>query len=93
VSVPFAGDSAALSPPAQGALRQLALRRGTAAVAVTGYGDAASSDAPDQAAALPLAWSRAQAIARALETAGVPATMLRVTAEAEGRGGVAALAE
>jgi outer membrane protein OmpA-like peptidoglycan-associated protein len=93
VSVPFAGDSAALSPAAQTALKQLAGRRGTAVVAVTGYGDAASSEAADQAAALPLAWSRAQAIARALQSAGVPTAMLRLTAEAGGRGGVAALTD
>jgi outer membrane protein OmpA-like peptidoglycan-associated protein len=93
VSVPFAGGSATLSPAAQGALKQLAQRRGKAVVAVTGYGEAASSEAPDQAAALPLAWSRAQAMAGALQSDGVPPAVLRVTAEAGGRGGVAALAD
>jgi outer membrane protein OmpA-like peptidoglycan-associated protein len=93
VSVPFASDSATLSLPAQAALRQLAQRRGTAVIAVTGYGEAASSDPSDQAAALPLAWARALAIAGALQTDGVPSAMLRLTAEAAGRGGVAAIAD
>jgi outer membrane protein OmpA-like peptidoglycan-associated protein len=93
VGVPFAGGSATLSPAAQVALRQLAQRHGTAAIAVTGYGEAASSEASDQAAALPLAWARAQAIAGALQSDGVPSTLLRLTGEATGRGGVAAIAD
>jgi outer membrane protein OmpA-like peptidoglycan-associated protein len=93
VSVPFSGGSAALSSAAQAALRQLAQRHGTAAIAVTGYGEAASSDASDQAVALPLAWARAQTIANALQSDGVPSAMLRLTAEAGGRGGVAAIAD
>jgi outer membrane protein OmpA-like peptidoglycan-associated protein len=93
VSVPFAGGSATLSSAAQAALRQLAQRHGTAAIAVTGYGEAASSDPLDQAAALPLAWARTQTIASALQSDGVPSAMLRLTAEAGGRGGVAAIAD
>jgi outer membrane protein OmpA-like peptidoglycan-associated protein len=93
VTVPFSAGSAALPPAGQTALRQLALRRGTAVIAVTGFGEAASSDPPAQSAALPLAWARAQAIAGTLRSAGVPAIMLRLTAEATGRGGVAAIAD
>jgi outer membrane protein OmpA-like peptidoglycan-associated protein len=92
-AVPFSGGSAVLTTAAQTALRQFAQRRGAAPIAVTGYGEAASSDPPDQSAALPLAWERAQAIAGALRAAGVPANMLRLTAEATGRGGVATIAD
>jgi outer membrane protein OmpA-like peptidoglycan-associated protein len=92
VEVPFVKGSAELTTPARNALRQFALRRAAAAVAVTGYGDAAGSNPDAQTAALPLAWRRAQTISGFLQTAGVPATSLRVTAEAIGHGGVAAIA-
>lgn len=91
VSVPFSNGSAALAASAQAALRQLALRHGTAPIAVTGYGDAASSEPADQAAALTLAWARAQAMAGALQGDGVSPGLLRITGEAGGRGGVAAV--
>jgi outer membrane protein OmpA-like peptidoglycan-associated protein len=77
---------------AQDALRTLAGRRGAAAVLVTGYGEAALNDPAAQAAALPLALSRARAIAAVLAASGVPATSMRVAAVAEGRGGAARLA-
>jgi len=93
VTVPFAAGSAELAAPALTALRQLAIRRGSAVIAVTGYGDAASSDPPAQSSAMPLAWARAQSIAGALRAAGVPMTMLRMTAEATGFGGVAVVSD
>jgi outer membrane protein OmpA-like peptidoglycan-associated protein len=92
-AVPFTAGSAVLTPAARTALRQFAQRRGAAPIAVIGYGEAASSAPPDQSAALPLAWERAQAIAGALRAAGVPAGMLRLAAEATGRGGVATIAD
>jgi outer membrane protein OmpA-like peptidoglycan-associated protein len=93
LTVPFAAGSAALSTAARTALRQFATRRGQAVIAVTGYGEAGSSDPPEQSAALPLAWARAQTIAGTLHAAGVPATMLRLTAEATGDGGVAVVTD
>jgi outer membrane protein OmpA-like peptidoglycan-associated protein len=93
VAVPFASGSAVLTTAARTALRQLATKRGRAAIAVTGFGGAASSDPPQQSAALPLAWARAQTIAGTLEASGVPASMLRLTAEATGDGGVAVVTD
>jgi hypothetical protein len=45
-----------------------------------------------QAAALQLAFARAEAIANALARAGVPLAEIRLTAAAQGQGGVAAVA-
>jgi outer membrane protein OmpA-like peptidoglycan-associated protein len=91
VLVPFAAGSTAISLEAQNALRSLATRRGAAAVMVTGYGEAPLDDPAAQAAALPLALSRARAIAAVLAASGVPATAVRVDAQADGRGGAARL--
>lgn len=91
VLVPFAAGSTAIPVAAQNALRTLAGRRGAAAVVVTGYGEAPLDDPAAQAAALPLALSRARAIAAVLAASGVPATSMRVDAEADGRGGAARL--
>jgi outer membrane protein OmpA-like peptidoglycan-associated protein len=87
--VTFANGSAAL--PATGAttLKQLAAQRGNGIIAVTGYGDAASNDPNAQSAALTLGLSRAQAMAAALTSAGVPSSAVQVAAEAIGRGGSA----
>ena len=92
VPVTFPVGSSALPATAESALRQLAATRGAAAMAVGGFGDAASSDPAAQAAALPLAYARAESIAVALERAGVPRGAIRLTAEAQGHGGVAAVA-
>ncbi len=92
VAVPFAAGSAQLQPQAQAPLKALALSRAGAAIAVIGYGDATGPDAAAQVAAMPLAWQRAQAISGALQAAGVPMASLRIAAEAEGRGGVARIA-
>lgn len=93
VGVPFAVGSAVVPRPSIAALRQLAARRGGGNIAVTGFGEAAGSDAPDQSAALSLALARAQAVAGALTTLGVPAGAIRVDAEAAGRGAAARLVE
>ena len=52
VSVTFVNGSAALPPTATDTLKQLAARRGSGMIAVTGYGDAASNDPDAQSAAL-----------------------------------------
>ena len=93
VSVTFVSGSAALPPTAADTLKQLAARRGNGIIAVTGYGDAASNDPDAQSAALTLGLSRAQAMAAALTSAGVPATAVQVDAEAIGRGGTARLVQ
>jgi outer membrane protein OmpA-like peptidoglycan-associated protein len=89
VTIAFATGSAELPTAGLSALRGLAARRGPGSIAVIGYGDATSTDPEAQSAALPLAWDRAQAIARALLVAGVPNTSLRIASEASGHGGVA----
>ena len=81
----LAGDSS-LSPPAADEVKAFAAKRGTATIAVTGYGDATASDPDAQSAALTLGLSRAQAVLDALKADGVPATAVRVSAEASGRG-------
>jgi len=93
VSIAFGPGSSALPRTATPALRQLAAKRGTAAIAVTGFGDATSREPAAQSAALSLGLARAQAIANALIGAGVPANIIRVDAEASGRGGSARLVE
>jgi outer membrane protein OmpA-like peptidoglycan-associated protein len=91
VLVGFPTGSTALPIEAQNALRGLAKRRGSAGVVVTGFGEAAFDDPAAQQAALPLALSRARAIAAVLAASGVPATSMRVDAQAEGQGGAARL--
>jgi outer membrane protein OmpA-like peptidoglycan-associated protein len=91
VAVAFPPGSAVLPTSAFAALKALALRRADAPIAVTGYGDATSSDAAAQSAALPLALARARAIAANLLAAGVPANAIRINATATGSGGSAQL--
>jgi outer membrane protein OmpA-like peptidoglycan-associated protein len=91
VSVTFVNGSAELPSAAADTLKQLAARRGSGAIAVTGYGDAASDDPDAQSAALSLGLSRAKAMAAALASAGVPASAVQVDAAAIGRGGTARL--
>ena len=93
VGVPFAVGSAVVPRPSIVALRQLAARRAGGTIAVTGFGEASGSDAADQSPALSLALARAQAVAGALTTLGVPASFIRVDAEAAGRGAAARLVE
>lgn len=87
----FITGSADLPSFGAASLKQLAARRGNGMIAVTGYGDAASDDPEAQSAALALGLSRAQAMAAALTTAGVPASAVEVDAQAIGRGGTARL--
>jgi outer membrane protein OmpA-like peptidoglycan-associated protein len=91
LAVPFVAGSAELPPEERAVLQKFAAARGTADIAVTGFGDAASTEPAEQAAALPLAWERARAISGVLQAFGVPQTSLRVDAEANGSGGVARL--
>jgi outer membrane protein OmpA-like peptidoglycan-associated protein len=93
VSVTFVNGSAALTSTATDTLKQLATRRGTGMIAVTGYGDAASNTPDAQSAALALGLSRAQAMAAALIAAGVPASAVQVDAAAIGRGATARLVQ
>jgi len=74
-------------------LRQLAATRGGHDIWVTGYGESTGTDAASQADTLGLAFARARAAAAVLGQAGVPASALRVTGEALGRGGVARIAD
>jgi outer membrane protein OmpA-like peptidoglycan-associated protein len=87
----FQDRSATLEPAAADTVKQLAMRRGNAVVAITGYGDATTNAPAAQTAALSLGLSRAQAVANALAAAGVPRDMIRVNAEAIGRGATARL--
>src|SRR5262249_7372264 len=91
VSVTFVSGSAELQSAAADTLKQLAARRGSSVIAVTGYGDAASDDPDAQSAALALGLSRAKAMAAPLASAGVPASVVQVDAAAIGRGGTARL--
>lgn len=86
VTVEFVPGSAALPPGAADVLKGVVAKRGSAVVDVTGYGDAELSDPDAQTAALSLGLSRAQAVANVLTADGVPATAVRVGAEAGGRG-------
>lgn len=91
VVVPFAPGSADVPPVARAGLRALAARRGSRMIEALGQGDAASADAAAQLAAVKLGLARAQAIAAALEAAGVPASAIQVRSDASGHGGIARL--
>jgi outer membrane protein OmpA-like peptidoglycan-associated protein len=91
VSVTFVSGSADLPTTAASTLKTLAAQRGNGIIAVTGYGDADSNNPDAQSAALKLGLSRAQAMAAALASAGVPRSAVQVDAEAIGRGGAARL--
>jgi outer membrane protein OmpA-like peptidoglycan-associated protein len=84
--VDFDSNSARLNDPALADVRELASIRGDHGIAITGYGDALTSDPLGQSAAVALGLSRAQALATALVAQGVPYAMLRLNAEAAGRG-------
>ncbi len=91
VAVQFTPGSAALPPSANLNLRRFALAHKGAALTVTGHGEAPDRTPEAQAAALALALNRAQAIAAALAEAGVPASNLKLRADAVGTGGFATL--
>ena len=85
-AIVFTEGAAALSAPAADEVKAFAAKRGNGTIAVTGYGDSASSDPDAQSAAVNLGLSRAQSIVEALKAAGVPGNAIRVSAEASGRG-------
>ena len=85
VAVGFRRGSAELPLSAVGALQALAARRAGAAIAVQAGGDAGPSPAA-QAAALPLALRRANAVLNELVALGVPAGDVHATALATARG-------
>jgi outer membrane protein OmpA-like peptidoglycan-associated protein len=91
VPVAFPPGSAVLPTSALASLKALTQQRGDGTIEVTGYGDAASSDAVAQSSALPLALARARAIAANLLASGVPGNAIHINAEATGSGGVARL--
>lgn len=91
VDAAFVQNSAVLRPESDAALRQLAARRFGGVVALLGGGDAPSALPDAQAAALPLAWKRARAMADVLVAAGVPVSAMRIDAAALARGGIARL--
>jgi outer membrane protein OmpA-like peptidoglycan-associated protein len=84
--VDFSQNSAVLNDPTLAEVKALAAARGDHGIAITGYGGATSSDPVAQSDALSLGLSRAQALATALVAQGVPYAMLRLNAEAAGRG-------
>jgi outer membrane protein OmpA-like peptidoglycan-associated protein len=87
VTVPFADGSALLPPTAAEPLKQLAAKRGSATVAVIGYGEAAGTTPAAQTTALTLGLARAQAMAAVLTSSGVPAGAVQIDAQAMGHGG------
>jgi outer membrane protein OmpA-like peptidoglycan-associated protein len=93
ISVTFLDGSSALPSIGADSLKQLASRRGNGIIAVVGHGEAASNDPDAQSAALALGLSRAQAMATALVSAGVPRSAMQVDAAASGRGGTARLVQ
>ena len=84
--VDFDRDSSRLNDPALEAVRALAAVRGDHGIAITGHGEATSSDPLDQVKAVTLGLARAQSLATALVARGVPVAMLRLNAESAGRG-------
>jgi outer membrane protein OmpA-like peptidoglycan-associated protein len=89
VLIGFPPGSATLPVDSLAALKLLARQRGDRTISVTGYGEAAGSDATTQSTALPLAMARARAVATNLLAAGVPGSAIRINAEAQGNGAAA----
>jgi outer membrane protein OmpA-like peptidoglycan-associated protein len=93
VTVPFADGSALLPPTATAPLKQLAAKRGSATIAVVGYGEADAATPDAQSTALTLGLARAQAMAAVLTSSGVPAGAVQIDAQAIGHGGSARLVQ
>ena len=89
VAIPFLPGSAILPTDALAPIKMLARQRGAGSIAVTGFGEAVGTDPAAQAAALPLALSRARAVAASLLAAGVPSGSIRIAAEPQGTGAAA----
>ncbi|WP_158926867.1 hypothetical protein [Acidisphaera sp. S103] len=85
-TIVFLEKASNLTPPAADEVKAFAAKRGKGTISVIGYGDSMSSDPDAQSAAVNLGLSRAQSIVTVLRAAGVPATAIRVSAEASGRG-------
>ena len=92
IRVGFAPGSDMLTGEALATLKVFAHSRGSRSIVVTGFGDVDSADARTQTAGLQLALNRARAVAAYLTNVGVPPTSLRVSAEAQGSGAIALLA-
>jgi outer membrane protein OmpA-like peptidoglycan-associated protein len=90
-AIPFPVGSAILPPSARPAINRFAAARGARMIAVTGFGEARSTDPAAQSAALPLALDRARAVANVLRAAGVPDAAIRIAAEPQGFGASARL--
>jgi outer membrane protein OmpA-like peptidoglycan-associated protein len=93
VLVPFPDGSALLPPSAAAPLKQLAAKRGSAVIAVVGYGEAAAATPDAQSTALTLGLARAQAMAAVLTSSGVPSAAVQIDAQAIGHGGSARLVQ
>ena len=93
LAIGFPANSAVLSPPDETALRSLANRRGSHQVEVVGFGDVTDATPQVQAEGVDLALARARAIVASLNAAGVPQTAIRMSAQADGRGGAARLVD
>jgi outer membrane protein OmpA-like peptidoglycan-associated protein len=92
VAIPFAFGSAVLQADAMPTIKLLAKQQKAGfSIAVTGFGDGSSSDPQLQTEALPLGLNRARAVAAQLQANGVPATSIRIAAEAQGSGAAARL--
>ncbi len=89
----FAAGSDVLGSGQSDALHQVAAHRGAGSIYVHGYGEASSDSPQDQAQALTLAALRARSVADALEKEGVPASAIRIRADAFGRGARAGLVD
>lgn len=92
IRVGFAPGSDMLTGDALATLKVFARSRGSRTIQVTGFGDVDSADAKLQTAGLQLALNRARAVAAYLSNVGVPPASLRVSAEAQGSGAIALLA-
>lgn len=86
VAIAFAVGSDVLPIDSVPSVRAFGASRNGRAIAVTGFGEAVSSDPAAQAQALPLALARARAVASTLISAGVPPLAIRLAAESSGTG-------
>jgi outer membrane protein OmpA-like peptidoglycan-associated protein len=85
-TIDFGAHSAALNVDGLTQIKELAASLDGRGIAITGHGDATLSDPNAQSDAVALGLTRAMAIARALVAEGVPNRVVRVNAEAAGRG-------
>jgi outer membrane protein OmpA-like peptidoglycan-associated protein len=93
VPIAFAAGSAVLPQGADGPLKLLAQRRANKPIDIIGFGEADDAQPAAQNAGVSLGLARARAVAVALMQAGVPANLLRIDAQAAGRGADARLVD